>query len=580
MAVRKCNVCGNPVEEGKECKYCRAAARMGIPLADRPSGQVSASVSSAAALELVLLGAFWHNKYLLQKALDRGFSPAMFDSPLARKLASALLSVYESSREDAWDPLVLTGKLKAAGVMDNAMEKLVAALSETPLPSVESLFSYLDLLKNQYAVKTIRLLGREMEGFSRRPSAYNREEIERFTAYAVEKLRSLQKMSVNKRISLVREEMEGIYRDFEYREKHGPRDILGFTITPFDTLNQTLSGLRKGFLYGLAGAPRRGKTNLVLDIATYAARNNKVPVLFFTWEQTRRNLTYRLLSKECYINPDTLQRKQVLGDPVQRAKLEAGLKRMAEYQDYLYIIESTKDDTVDRVRAHAYNVMQEFNTEDIMIFVDYIQKMPATSQSITSEKFKVEEISTALKGLSIELNCPIFAISSLSKEGCAIDQADNESRPTLYHCKGSGDIEYDLDVGLVLAKDWPDTAELTEQLRAKAEALGKDPERIPKVDIVNLYIDKNRDAPEGVLSTVQFFFFVEENKFIEIGYKIDTDVYRFRRIETLVNNLIQRDFIKFYDRTQRKGRKADEFALDDTGSTSQGRPRKRIKLKI
>lgn len=129
-----------------------------------------------------------------------------------------------------------------------------------------------------------------------------------------------------------------------------------------------------------------------------------------------------------------------------------------------------------------------------------------------------------------------------------IDATPDGERPTMYHCKGSGDLEYDLDCAMIQAKDWGDTRELFQQLQHKAEELGKDTTRIPKVDVVNLYLDKNRDAPEGIFSTIQYLFFIEDNKFIELGPKFDDDRYRFSKIEELVDKLIEQNFIIFFDR--------------------------------
>jgi replicative DNA helicase len=452
---------------------------------------------------------------------------------------------------------------------------------EVPTPTLEQLLTYVGLVKNTYAVRILKRLGEDITRFAADKHGCTREELDRYVAKSIEELHQIQKLSVNRRINLVKREMEGILEDIEFREKHGEVDIIGFSINPFAVLNSTLSGLRNGFLYCLAGAPRRGKTNLALDVATYCARMNRIPVLFFTFEQTKKNLTYRLLSKESYINPGTLQRRRILNDPIRKAKLADGIKKMSEYKDYLYVIESTKEETIDRIRGHAYNVMQEHDTNSVVLFIDYIQKMPLAA-SYDSEKFKVEEISTSLKALSIELNCPIFAISSLSKDGCHIDETDGPDRPSFFHCKGSGDIEYDVDVAMVLGKDWGDTKELYEQLRHKAESIGKDSTRLPKVDIVNLYVDKNRDAPEGTLGIIQFFFFIEENKYIELGYKLDTDVYRFRKIESLTAKLIERDFIRFYDLgEQKRASQFEELTPDDSSGLFKdtGEPKKKIRLK-
>ena len=101
---------------------------------------------------------------------------------------------------------------------------------------------------------------------------------------------------VPKPISL---EMDNIFSDLEDREKRDvDRELLGFSITPFDILNETISGIRPGFYYGIAGAPRRGKTNLTLEVGLLVVKNNKIPVLFYSWEQTRKVLVSRLLSKK------------------------------------------------------------------------------------------------------------------------------------------------------------------------------------------------------------------------------------------------------------------------------------------
>jgi len=117
----------------------------------------------------------------------------------------------------------------------------------------------------------------------------------------------------------------------------------------------------------------------------------------------------------------------------------------------------------------------------------------------------------------------------------------------MYHCKGSGDIEYDLDAAIILAKDWDDTKELEEQLRQMAISMKKDPNKIPKIDIVNLHLDKNRDAPEGISSIVQTLFFIEANKFVELGFKQSKEMFRFKKIEKIVKEMLKDGYISFKD---------------------------------
>ncbi|GAB4274050.1 MAG: replicative DNA helicase [Candidatus Rifleibacteriota bacterium] len=503
-------------------------------------------------LEISLLAGIMKDNFILENLKGKGLTVGLFSTRYSRAIFKSILALREESPDlSSLDRIVLKNKLKQLNLLDTTIQNFLEKVLEELPPMMDQAMHYLELMKEQALKRKLKEIAHEITEFIDSPpqsgSGNENENLETFTNKIIQNVRNIQKARATKRINLVREEMRDIVADIEKREITGEIDIIGYSFEPMHYLNTAISGFRKGFMYAIAGAPRRGKTTFTLELATRVASLNKIPVLFFTYEQTKKNLTYRLLAKESRLNPDSLQRKKIKSDMIIDAKFMSGWQKMQEYMDYFYIIEATKEDTVDRIRSYAYNVMQDFNTEDIMIFVDYIQKMPL-SRNYNDEKFKVEEISTELKGLSIELNNPIMTISSLSKEGCMIDATPDAERPTMYHCKGSGDLEYDLDCAMIQAKDWGDTKELYQQLQHKAEELGKDSTRVPKVDVVNLYLDKNRDAPEGIYSTIQYLFFIEDNKFIELGPKFEDDRFRFSKIEELVDKLIQANFIVFYDK--------------------------------
>lgn len=499
-------------------------------------------------LEITMLAGIMKDQHVLETLKGRGLTVGLFSNQHTRSTYQAILSLREENPNSSdVDKIVLKNKLRQMNMLDPYLQGLLNKIVIAVPPSVEQSVRYLELLKEQALKRKLKEVAQNINGYVESPPKDDGLSIESFTNKVIQDVRDIQKSRTTKRINLVKEEMREIINDIDQREISGEIDIIGFSCEPMHYLCQAISGFRKGFMYAIAGAPRRGKTTFTLELATRVATLNKIPVLFFTYEQTKKNLTYRLLAKESRLNPDVLQRKKIRSNMIDDAKFAGGWKKMQEYMNYFYIIEATKEDTIDKIRSYAYNVMQDFNTEDIMIFVDYIQKMPL-SRNYMDEKFKVEEISTELKGLSIELNNPIMTISSLSKEGCLIDATNDAERPTMYHCKGSGDLEYDLDCAMIQAKDWGDTYELYQQLQHKAEEMGKDTTRIPKVDVVNLYLDKNRDAPEGIFSVIQYLFFIEDNKFIELGPKFEDERYRFSKIEELVDKLIQQNFIIFFDR--------------------------------
>lgn len=560
---------GGPVQPSNQLSTLKekpAGGSLGMkdPLEDSkmksPSDAYSSTVTGYGdeEMECAVLSGLLNDNFILEASSSKGLAPELFSAKYSRALCRAVIALREENREGSLiDRIVIKNKLKQQGIFDLPMQNFLNRVISQPAPTLDQVLHYLELLKDQALKRKLKEISENISSYISNGESQEATNLENFTRGVIEEIRSVQKAKATKRINLVKDEMRDIIREIDNREVTGEVEIIGYTFEPFHYLNVALSGFRRGFMYAIAGAPRRGKTTFTLELATAVASNCKVPVLFFTYEQTKKNLTYRLLAKESRLNPDSLQRKKVRSDIIMDAKFMGGWKKMQSYMDYFYIIEATKAETVDRIRSYAYNVMQDFNTNDIMIFVDYIQKMPL-SRTYTDEKFKVEELSTELKALSIELNNPLMAISSLNKEGCLIDATESVERPTLYHCKGSGDLEYDLDCAMIQAKDWGDTKELYQQLVHKAEEMGKDSTRVPKVDVVNLYLDKNRDAPEGIYSTLQYLFFIEDNKFIELGPKYEDDRFRFSKIENLITELIEKNYIIFYDREKdssyKKGR--------------------------
>nr|WP_283253748.1 DnaB-like helicase C-terminal domain-containing protein [Acinetobacter baumannii] len=105
--------------------------------------------------------------------------------------------------------------------------------------------------------------------------------------------------------------------------------------------------------------------------------------------------------------------------------------------------------TISDIRKHARKVRSEEGSLGA-IFVDYLQKiitphLPASA----SENDRLTYISDSLKRVAMEFNCPVFALSQLSR------QLENRSdkRPIMSDLRGSGAIEQDADVILFLYRD-------------------------------------------------------------------------------------------------------------------------------
>ena len=453
-------------------------------------------------------------------------------------MCNVIFEFFDSNREDAViDYESIKTELISRNYYSIEMQKFYKQLKILETPQLSQMIAYIEILKMRAGKDKLREVKDAINEYLTSIDP-NKTDVADFSSKLGHQLVSLQKMQFHEVILPMKYNLYELENEIRNRKEDISEGTMGFSVKPFKTLNKVLSGLRKGFYYGLAGAPRRGKTNFSLALATHVAAQNKIPILYYSWEQTHRVLTLRILSKESLINPNILQTRNIMEDKIVKNKFSQGWRSTEAYMNYVFLIEGGQKDNFERIESHAYNVMHEFETDDIVIFIDYLQKMPLESH-ITDPQTRINRISGGLSELSLSLNCPIWAISSLDREGCKLDEKQSYERPTMHNTTGSGDIEYDLDVGMVLTKDWQDSQEFMQQLIEIAKSKKIPQNKIPKVDVINLFIDKNRDAPPGLSNVIQYLFIVEINKLIEIGYKNLEETHTYGKVQNIIRKLIK-----------------------------------------
>jgi len=486
-------------------------------------------VSYQTATEALILRGFIEDRHLITLALNNGYATELLPTAQARRLSKAILDLYASHPGVVNQDTVRTQLDRQGQLNAETVRYLQSVLAMTPLDAA-NLIEAITSLREQANRERLRTVHGKLTTFLSGAPQRNRDVVD-FATDLIHSLKDLQKTRPHSGLRSVTDIVARLEDDAALRE-HGD-GLLGYSLAPFDRLTSALSGLRRGFYYGLAGAPRRGKTNLALQIASYVAANHHVPCLYYSWEQAPRVLGARLIAKEIGIDPATILGAGAPGNRSVASTVRSARERMERYAPYMFLVEAGRQETLSRIRAHAYNIMQEFQTSEIAVFFDYLQKIPL-DERIDDWKARTDMISTALAELSLELNIPVFAISPLDKEGCRLDErpaeADAEyspyARPTMHHSMGSGDLEYDLDVAMVLAKDWKATLELRQYFESRAKSGELDGEALPQVEIVNLYLDKNRDAPANESYIVQYAFFVTLNTFVELDYKKEKEYER------------------------------------------------------
>lgn len=212
----------------------------------------------------------------------------------------------------------------------------------------------------------------------------------------------------------------------------------------FDDLDIMTAGFQKSDLVLIAARPSMGKTALVLNIAQHACFKENKRCLFFSLEMSKEQLVNRLLAMESRVDSQNI-RIGHLNDDEWRGIIEsAGVIGMSNLD-----IDDTAAISVAEMRTKCRRYKLEHGLD--MVIIDYLQLMSGSSSGRRDvpRQQEISEISRGLKALARELECPVIALSQLSR---AVEQRPDH-RPMLSDLRESGAIEQDADVVMFIYRD-------------------------------------------------------------------------------------------------------------------------------
>jgi replicative DNA helicase len=227
-------------------------------------------------------------------------------------------------------------------------------------------------------------------------------------------------------------------------KRYENRDVLSGIPSGFYDLDEMTSGFQKSDLIIVAARPSMGKTALILNIAQHCAVEAKQPCAVFSLEMSKEQLVQRLLCAEARIDANKMRTGFLQSSDWQ--SLAAAMGRLGEAP--LFIDDSAAVTALD-VRAKARRLKAEMKGNLGMIMIDYIQLMQGRSSKDGNRVQEISEISRNLKQLARELDCPVIALSQLSR---AVEARQNK-RPMLSDLRESGAIEQDADIVMFIYRD-------------------------------------------------------------------------------------------------------------------------------
>ena len=250
------------------------------------------------------------------------------------------------------------------------------------------------------------------------------------------------------------------------------RDVTG-TPTGYVDLDKLLAGLHPKGFYVIGARPSMGKTAFALGMAHHAAIRNKLPVLMFSLEMGGLELANRLICAEVEIDSSVLRTGNM--DSTKWGRI---VDSMSELGDSPFYIDDNPAVTIMDIRARARRLASRVGKLS-MVVVDYLQLMTSRSRRQENRQLEVAEISRGLKILARELDCPVVAVSQLSRN---LEMRQNK-RPILADLRESGAIEQDADVVMFIYRD---------------EVYN--PENTDTAGTAEVIVAKNRNGPTGTVT--------------------------------------------------------------------------------
>lgn len=242
--------------------------------------------------------------------------------------------------------------------------------------------------------------------------------------------------------------------------------------TGFDPLDGFIGGgLRKTELVLLGGAQGIGKTIATLQVARNIAMRPDQYVFYLSYEHTETHLMHRLLCMES-INPPELdpnrglklrdlyqvivaqRAKEFMGRDGGAGSLQTILRenpktapaiaRMTRYADRMILVKASPAVTTLRAIKEMTSRLCEATGGNVVLFVDYLQKIAVHPERPRDENDKVTIIVEGLKDIAMSLDIPVWSIVAADREGL------KSKRIHLFHLRGSSALDYESDIAIIM----------------------------------------------------------------------------------------------------------------------------------
>lgn len=422
--------------------------------------------------EQSILGAMLVYPSLVRMAIDQDLHAEEFYVEAHQRIYRCMMDLADSGQSVDITTLITrlndTEQLELAGGAD-----YVIKLSDSAVSSANGIF-YIDIIKERYHLRRLIETAEQIaeEGFDTGSSLDEvLDHAEKEILEVTRSRRASEFQSSKEVVSRVIKELVTL--------RESDNHITGVR-TGYQDLDRMTNGFQRGDLIILAARPAMGKTALALNLGMYTALRNPGAVAFFSLEMPADSLMKRLLSAKSQVEGNKLRGGNITDEELNRLN-EAGNELGAAK----IFIDDSASIKVSQIFSKCRKLMSEHGLS--LIVIDYLQLISGSGRnSGDNRQQEVSEISRNLKILAKEMNCPVIALSQLSR---SVEQR-NDKQPMLSDLRESGAIEQDADIVMFLYR---------EDYYKKP---GEQEERADVNEVVDLNLAKHRNGSVGHISLV------------------------------------------------------------------------------
>lgn len=413
--------------------------------------------------EQSVLGALMLGKDTIIRVADL-LRPGDFYRQIHNIIFEVMLELYEKS--EPIDLLSLTGRLEDLGKLEEIGGPAYLTDLVNRVPTAAHVMYYAKMVHHKKVLRDLISAADKIAQLG-----FNEEEnLETILDEAEQSVFRISQKNLTQEFMPVKGALEEAFERIDKLQK-GDGALRGVP-TGFYDLDNYLSGLQKSDLIILAARPSLGKTSLAMDIVRHVALKQKVPVGIFSLEMSKHDVVDRLLASQAGVDLWKLRTGRLSMDGLDNdlIRIQEAMSVLAESPIF---IDDAASPTVLQMRTMGRRLQSEHGNLGLII-IDYLQLIQprTTSDNMVQQ---VTEISRSLKGLARELECPVLALSQLSR---AVEGRPDQM-PRLSDLRESGSIEQDADVVLFIYRE---------------DKTKKDSSRPNIADIV---IAKHRNGPIG-----------------------------------------------------------------------------------